>query len=328
MAYSKEVLSRARHRLESQKADRESENNRRLQAVYHQLPRIKEIDLLLRRSMVMAAQTVFSSGIDAAATMEEARQANLALQAERQALLDAHFPPNYLDESPICPRCGGSGYVGSSMCTCLAELCRQEQKKELSLLSHCDGRFESFRLDYYSERIDPDFRVSPRQVMEKTLESCRRYAYGFGPGSGNLLFTGKPGLGKTCLSACIANVVADRGYSVAYESAGNLFSKLEKDRFHPDEESRAAVANLQSCDLLILDDLGTELTGAFVVSALYNLINDRILADKAMVISTNLTVEELSRRYSPQIASRLIGSFQTRMFLGEDIRILRNRGEL
>ncbi len=326
MAYSKEVMARARQRLESQRADRESENNRRLQGAYAQYPRLKEIDRLLRQSMTLAAQTVFAGGLDAQAAMEEVKQANLALQQERKALVDAHFAPGWLDESPICPRCGGTGYVGSSMCTCLAELCRQEQKKELSLLSACDGRFENFRLDYYPDRVDPDLKVSPRMLMEKNLEACRKYAYNFGAGSGNLLFIGGTGLGKTYLSACIANVVADRGYSVVYESAGNLFAKLEKDRFHPDPESHAAVAAIQNCDLLILDDLGTELTGSFVVAALYGLINDRLLAGKPMLISTNFAMAELARRYSPQISSRLQGSFQTRLFLGEDIRILKNRG--
>lgn len=326
MAYSKEVLRRARLRLESAKADRESENRQRLQKAYEQLPRLKEIDLQLRRSMTLAAQTVFSQGGDARLAMEEVRNANLALQQERKALADAHFEPGYLDEEPICSKCGGSGYIGSAMCSCLSELCRQEQKKELSLLISNDADFNAFRLDYYPDQIDRQMGISPRALMEMNLNACRKYAYSFGEGSGNLLFSGGTGLGKTFLSACIASIVADRGYSVVYESAHNLFSKLEKDRFHPDQESRAQVAKIADCDLLILDDLGTELPGTFVTSALYTLINDRLLSQKPMIISTNFGVDELAKRYSPQTASRLKGNFQVRVFVGEDIRVMKNRG--
>lgn len=328
MAYSKEVVRRARQRLETAKAERESENLRRLQEAYRQVPRLKEIDVLLRKSMALAAQAAFSRGGDAREAMEQVRDANLALQRERKMLADAHFEKGYLEDRPICGNCGGSGYVGSTMCGCLAELCRQEQKKELSLLACGEGRFEDFRLEYYSDVVDSKLGHSPRTIMERCLRVSRNYAQQFGCGSGNLLFFGGTGLGKTMLSACVATEVAERGYSVAYESAHNLFAKLEKDRFSPSEESRAAVERLHDCDLLIIDDLGTELPGNFVTAALYNLVNERLLAGKPMLISTNLTAEEIGRRYSPQIASRLQGSFQWLIFVGEDIRIKKNRGAL
>ena len=326
MAYSAEVVRRAKARLAAAKADRESENQQHLQAAYAQVPRIKEIDLLLRRSMALAAQAVFTQGGDARLAMEQVKQANLALQRERQMLVEEYFEEGFLDDSPVCDICGGSGYLGANMCECLRELCRQEQKKELALLASSDERFEKFRLEYYSEQIDPKLGVSPRAVMEKVLAICRKYAFSFGPGSGNLLFSGGTGLGKTFLSACIARTVADKGCSVAYETASHLFQKLEKNRFDPDEESREAVDKLNRCDLLIIDDLGTELPGNFVTAALYTLVNDRLLAGKPMVISTNLNVDEIARRYSPQIASRLQGSFQRLTFVGEDIRVLKNRG--
>ncbi len=326
MAYSKEVVRRARQRLQQAKADRESENLQNLQVAYREIPRIKEIDTMLRRSMALAAQAVFTQGGDARLAMEEVKQANLALQQERQELVKARFGEGFLDEGPICSLCGGSGYIGSAMCECLQELCRQEQKKEVALLSSNSERFEKFRLEYYSDRVDSRYGASPRAIMERNLSVCRKYAYGFGPGSGNLLFVGGTGLGKTFLSACIAAVVADRGFSVAYESAQHLFSKLEKNRFNPDDQSREQVEALENCDLLIVDDLGTEMPGNFVTAALYNLLNDRLLAGKSMIISTNLNVEEAARRYSPQIASRLQGSFKGLTFVGEDIRVMKNRG--
>ena len=326
MAYSADVVRKARTRLAQKKADHESTQAQRLQQAYGQVPRIREIDMQLRRSMTLAAQSVFAQGVDAQAAFDQVRQANLALQEERRQLVQAYFAPDYLNDEPLCPHCGGSGYIGSQMCRCLKALCLEEQTRELSVLAAQDQRFDLFRLDYYSDHMDAKYGASPRFIMEKTFGVCKRYADTFTENSGNLLFVGGTGLGKTFLSACIARAVAEKGFSVAYESASHLFSKLEKERFSPDEDSHQAVKKFRECDLLIVDDLGTELPGQFVTAALYALVNDRLLERKPMVISTNLTVEELGRRYSPQIASRLQGSFQRLTFVGEDIRVIKNRG--
>lgn len=326
MAYSAEVVKRARARLAQAKEDRESENRQHLAVAYARVPRIQEIDIQLRRTMAQAAQAAFLQGGDGRELLEKARLENLELQQERAILAIENFEEGYLDDSPICDKCGGSGYIGSNMCECLTELCRQEQKKEVSVLSGSREAFNQFRLDYYPDRIDPKYGASPRTIMERNLKICRTYALTFAPSAGNLLFVGGTGLGKTFLSACIARAVADRGYSVVYESAGHLFGKLEQAKFSPSEETRREAARFTDCDLLILDDLGTEMPGQFVTAAFYTLLNDRILAGKPMVISTNLNIDEAARRYSPQIASRLQGSFQGLTFVGEDIRILKNRG--
>lgn len=326
MAYSAEVVKRARARLAQAKEDRESENRQHLAVAYARVPRIQEIDIQLRRTMAQAAQAAFLQGNDGRELLEKAKLENLELQQERAILAMENFEEGYLDDSPICDKCGGSGYIGSNMCECLTELCRQEQKKEVSVLSGSREAFNQFRLDYYPDRIDPKYGASPRTIMERNLKICRTYALTFAPSAGNLLFVGGTGLGKTFLSACIARAVADRGYSVVYESAGHLFGKLEQAKFSSSEETRREAARFTDCDLLILDDLGTEMPGQFVTAAFYTLLNDRILAGKPMVISTNLNIDEAARRYSPQIASRLQGSFQGLTFVGEDIRILKNRG--
>ena len=325
MAYSSEVVRRARARLAEAREDRERENREHLRIAYEQVPRLREIDRQLRLTMARAAQAVFAGG-DAERLMAQAREENQELQREREWILDTTFEEGFLDETPICPTCSGSGYVGSTMCECLLELCRQEQKKELTFLSAGRESFDQFRLDYYPERVDPKTGFSPRAVMERTYQVCRRYAFSFNMKSGNLLFSGNTGLGKTFLSACIARTVADSGYSVVYESAGHLFQTLEKARFESNEDNRAAAAKYNGCDLLIVDDLGTELPGQFVTAALYSLVNDRLLEGKPTIISTNLTEEDLVRRYNPQIASRLRGSYRRVAFVGEDIRLLKNRG--
>ena len=325
MGYSAEVVQRARERLAQARADRETENLRHLTDAYRRIPRLKQIDLELRRSMAVAAQAVFAAGGDVRTAMEQAKQDNLALQLERRELIAANFEEGYLDDSPICENCGGTGYVGTAMCECLRELCRQEQKRELTFLNVGKESFEQFRLEYYPDRIDPRQGVNIRTVMEKTFQTCRRYAMEFTEKSDNLLFSGGTGLGKTFLSACIARTVADRGYSVMYESASHLFSKLERAKFSGDEDSRRDAEKYTACDLLIVDDLGTEMGGQFTTSALYTLINDRILDGKATIISTNLNSDDLEKRYSAAIASRLRGNYRRIAFMGEDIR-LKKRG--
>ena len=324
MGYSAEVVRRARQRLEQAKADRQSQQQQHLQQAYDRVPRLRQIDRQLRQTMVQAAQAVFTQGGDAQAAMNRAKEENLALQQEREMLVTQNFEPGFLEESPLCSRCGGSGYVGSTMCQCLLELCRQEQRKELTLLHMGTETFENFRLDVYPDRWDADMGVNIRTLMQKTYQSCWNYARNFTENSGNLLFSGSTGLGKTFLSACIARTVADKGYSVVYESAAHLFSHLEQAKFGADEEARSHVQRYQACDLLIIDDLGTEMGGQFTVSALYTLLNDRLLAGKPMIVSTNLNTAEFARRYSPQIASRLDGSFKRLFFLGDDIRVKKN----
>ncbi len=325
MAYSSEVVRAARKVLADRKADRASRYRENLQVAYEKLPRLREIDRLLRATMAAAAQAAFVRGGDSAALMEQARAKNFALQQEKETLIAENFPEGFLEEGPICRKCGGEGYIGTEMCDCLKELCRAEQRKQVRVLSANAESFEDFNLNYYSDRVDPKYGASPRVIMKHNFDICRKYAGDFSMKSGNLLFIGGTGLGKTFLSACVAAEAADKGYSVAYETASHLFAKLEKNRFSPDEESREEVRKLESSDLLIVDDLGTELPGSFVTAALYTLVNDRLLAGKPMVISTNLNIDEIARRYNPQIASRLQGSFTRLTFVGEDIRVLKNR---
>lgn len=326
MGFSKSAVSRARGRLAQMKDERESLAAARLREVYEKLPRVREIDMQLRRTMVTAAQAVFSQGLDAQDHMAKAKEENLALQKERQVLIAAHFPEGFLNEEPVCRLCGGMGYLGTKMCRCLEQLCVQEQQAELGSAAGCAGHFDAFRLDYYPENPDPRSGIRPRALMEKNLRFCREYAIHFQDGAPNLLFNGGTGLGKTFLAVCIAKAVTAKGFSVVYESAINLFGILERAKFSPSEENRLAAEKLEKCDLLIIDDLGTELPGQFVTSALYGLMNQRLLGGKSMIITTNLNVSDAGERYSPQIASRLYGEFKLLPFLGQDIRVMKRKG--
>lgn len=323
MAYSAEVMRRARQTLAQQKAEKESKYLQHLSDAYTRVPRLREIDRQLRQHMALAAQLVFTKGaLDA---LEQAKQANLSLQRERADLIAAHFEDGYLDDSPVCSHCGGSGYMGSTMCGCLKELCRAEQRRELALLAGESGSFADFSLDDYSTAADKRYGASPRQIMQYNLQYCKKYAAQFDGKGENLLFIGGTGLGKTFMSACIAREVIDKGYSVLYETSSRLFAKLEQAKFGGDEASQNITRGYYDCDLMIVDDLGTEMGNQFVTSALYALLNERLLAGKPTVISTNLTAEEIAQRYSPQIASRLQGNFKRLIFVGEDIRVLKGK---
>ena len=181
--------------------------------------------------------------------------------------------------------------------------------------------FESFRLDYYPSEADKEYGISPRQLMTRVYDRCRQYARNFGQMGGNLLFSGGTGLGKTFLSACIARSVAEQGFSVVYDTAGKLFSDFETAKFYAEGEDREDLTRKYlSCDLLIMDDLGTEMVTQFTQTALYQVVNSRLMSGKATVISTNLTSHELEGKYLPQITSRLLGSYELLLFLGSDIR--------
>ncbi len=322
MPYSSEVIGRARQRLESEKTDKRSRYYAHLEQAYREVPELRQIDMAMKQNVAQAVQSAFSEGPQ---RITLAKNENEALQRQWDALVAQHFPKGFLDETPYCSHCGGLGYVGKQMCSCLQELCRQEQMREVANLTCGQGSFADFRLDYYADRIDPEIGVSPRMLMEQNLRIAKRFAQQF---AGNLLLVGGTGLGKTFLSSCIATAVTQRGHSVTYESASRLFSNMEKNRFSPDEKTQEICRRYEECDLLIIDDLGTELPGNFVTAALYSLVNDRLLYGKPMVISTNLTIDEIRARYSPQIASRLQGDFQGLIFFGEDIRVLKNRGVL
>ena len=322
MAYSPEVLSRARFRLAEEKAAREQEFTRHKAIAYEKSPRLAEIDRQLSVTVAQAVALSFQKGEDTTAAIEKLKQENLSLQQERAAILAA-FGEGYLDNTPICDRCGGTGYVGETMCECLGELCRQEQKKELTqLLSAGNARFEQFRLDVYSDRYNDSFGCSPRQMQQLILNRCQRYTRDFAPDSGNLLFSGAPGLGKTFLSACIARGVANRGYSVVYETAIKLFSAFEAAKFGDySQENQEKTEKYLKCDLLIIDDLGSEMTTQLTMSALYTVVNTRLMEGLSTIISTNLTAEAIKSRYTPAICSRILGMYQLMQFLGDDLRL-------
>ena len=334
MGYEAAVLRRATKRLEERRRQREERQQRRQREIYAQLPRVAEIDRELKGTIYQIIAASLREGRDPAPSIKVIRDKNLDLQAEKARLLTDHgWPADALDDKPACPKCGDTGWVGAEMCACLKELCAREQIAELSkLLDLGEQSFDTFSLDLYSPLPWPGEDLSPRENMEFILEVCSNYARKFGKFYfRNLFLTGAPGLGKTFLSACIARTVSEKGFSVVYDTAVNVFARFEEQKFARDREEAGEAKDdtrrYLGCDLLILDDLGSELTTPFVQSALYTLINSRLSADRRTVISSNLSMDQVRQRYTPQTASRLEGEYRVLPFYGEDIRLLR-KGQL
>lgn len=324
MSYDGRLMRQALARFDEDKQRRAENFRARERAVYTKCPRIEEIDRELSHTMAKIIASGLRRGTDPRPAIDALREENLNLQQEKRLLLtQMGLPGDYLEEKPACPRCNDTGFLGSEVCSCLRSYYVREQNKELSgLLDLGSQSFETFDFDYYSPLPDSELGISPRANMERVYDVCQDYAHEFSPKSGNLLLSGGTGLGKTFLSASIARVVSASGHSVVYDTAGHIFSLFEAQKFgrETDEETDGAVSRALGCDLLILDDLGTELMTSFVQSAIYQIVNTRLITGKKTVISTNLRPDEIGRRYGAPVLSRLQGEYQLLLFFGEDIR--------
>ena len=321
------LLARAKDAFEQRRKRNEEVYERRLRDAYDRAPGIRTIDAELRATMSELVGISLGNGDEE--QLEDVRLRNLELQEERLAeIRRAGFPADFLDEDYMCEKCRDTGYIRTVICDCLMELYKIEQTESLSsLLKLGDETFDSFDLSCYDDMPSQETGISPRKGMEMIYEICIEYSRKFGKRSMNLFFNGAPGLGKTFLSACIARVVAENGHSVVYDTATSIFSRFEDAKFKRSDdldEARSEIKRYLECDLLILDDLGTEMTTAFTVSALYELVNTRLVTNRKTIVSSNLTLIELRNRYSEQIMSRLEGEYQVLTFRGEDIRRKRN----
>lgn len=314
-------MQRAIARFDGDKQRRTAALEQRRRELYRREPRLGEIERELRGTMGKLVATSLQKGTDPLPAIRVLRDENLELQRERAELLTSLGQPiDCLEDKPVCPLCGDTGYRGGQVCRCLREYYAREQLSELSrLLPLGESSFDSFRFDLYDDAPWADYGTSPRANMEQVFDDCRDFARQFSPG-GNLLLSGGTGLGKTFLSACIARVVSESGFSVVYDTAAAVFSRFEEAKFRGEGENDPHVRRCRRCDLLILDDLGTEMTTSFVQSTLYQLVNGRLIEGLSTIISTNLSPDELGARYGAPIRSRLEGEYRILPFFGEDIR--------
>lgn len=317
MGYPKEIQEAADRALRERRRNAEETAERRRSAFYAACPRAQEIEHALAGTSVAAAKAVLRGG-GAAESLRKLKQENQSLQEEYSRLMREHGLRT-LEPSYSCPNCRDTGWTDGKMCACRRGLLRSESYRRLNELTPLSlSTFGSFSLEYYSDESDGT-RPSERDVMNSTFRFCVRYAQQFTGDSPNLILTGATGLGKTHLSLAIASEAIERGYGVVYVSAGSLVARLEDEHFGR-AGGESSLEALRSCDLLILDDLGTEFRSSFSSAAIYNLVNERLLLKKPTIISTNLSTKEMAEFYSERFASRVIGSFRRVVFVGRDVR--------
>ncbi|MDO4489958.1 MAG: ATP-binding protein [Lachnospiraceae bacterium] len=303
-------------------------NNRRIQETriqetYEKIPRLAEIhdevsSLSLKKARILLGRDTGMADFDLNRALSE-------LAEERKVLLLGNgYPEDYLELPCRCSLCHDTGYTQEGRkCSCFLQmevelLYDQSNLKEILKTEN----FDTFRLDYYSDTyIDPRTRRSARAIAERACSVAKSFSWNFGNEPENLCIYGDTGVGKTFLSHCIAKELIEKGFSVLYLTAFELFDSLETRKFSSDLSLTETHSHIFDCDLLIIDDLGSELNNSFTTSQLFLCINQRILDRKATIISTNLSMEDLRASYSERIFSRILSSYKMIPMFGRDIRI-------
>lgn len=323
MSYSQEVYRKAAQILERrlEKANMQAQN--KFDEITEKLPELETIRQRLAQ-IGLNISKVFLYSEDKQADIDKLMQESLELQEQKKKILtDNGYSEDALSVQYTCPVCKDTGFVKNRMCKCHIELLKDIERSNLSKIAPVeDCTFDTFDVNYYPDET-MDNGISPRNKAEKIKNSCRKYAVNFTTSSPNIMFMGGTGLGKTHLSLAIANVVINRGYSVVYGTTQNILGDLQNENFGRDENIRYNERAVLNCDLLILDDLGTEFKSSYTVACLYNIINSRISSKLPTIISTNIGFDELEEKYDQRIVSRVAGEYTKFMLVGNDIRYIK-----
>ncbi len=320
MSYPADIVAAAYAELAENRRVTAAETERNRARVYAAVPEIETLSRDLVRTSARLAGAILEGG-DVEGRIGEIRQKNEEGQEKiRALLLENGFPADALADIHRCPLCGDTGVVpGGRVCPCVAETEKRLMRQRLEKSANCTGKdFTSFDVSLCSPESRP--------MMEKILGVCKEYAQNFTPSSSSLLMIGRPGLGKTHLSVAIGFAVIEKGYNVLYAPFHRLLGTLESARFSrnpedPEAEYSRAMRGILDSELLILDDLGTEMTTAFTSSVLYEIINTRMVEGRPTIISTNLTESEITERYRERLYSRLFGAYIKLPFVGDDLRL-------
>lgn len=315
MSYSRATVEAVRKMFEEKRFQSERARGARLSEVYARCPEIREIDISLSCVSKEIIGAISLGKEKCLEEIEKIKQNNLGLQKRRAELLASlGYEASYTDLRHECELCQDTGYVNGILCKCYKNALTLKSYENSGLARLISSQsFDSFSLDYYSGR--------EREIMEQNFEELLDFARNFDNDKRSFLLCGGTGLGKTHLSSAVAKHLLDNGYDVIYETAQNVFSDFENDRFRDRFNGEEAVSDKYlECDLLILDDLGAEMITQFSVACLYNIINTRLNKGLPIIASTNFRGEEIRKMYHDRITSRLFGEFIIKQFFGQDIR--------
>ena len=322
MALSNSQYDQLMRNYEQLQLDNEHELRLRFDEVYAAIPDLRKIDDTISSLSVEKARRLLEGDESALSSFHEKM---VQLTKEKQALLISHgYSSDYLDKHYHCPDCQDTGYIGTEKCHCMKKAIIELLYNDSNLKDIlAQENFDKFSMKYYSKsHIDPLTGRSARDAIETALRNCHHFIDTFSIEFHNLLLYGDTGVGKTFLTHCIAKELMDHSYSVIYFSASSLFDFLAKNTFGKREDiDEDALSHICNCDLLIIDDLGTELANSFTVSQLFFILNERILQKKATIISTNLSLEDIKAIYSERIFSRISSNYSMLRLTGDDIRI-------
>lgn len=296
---------------------------KRKEEVERKLPEVFDLERRIGKLCVELSMCAFKGLANQEEYMGALRKKITDLRVRKTELLVSNgYSTEYLSLTYRCPKCKDTGYIGASKCICYKQKLVQLYYKESELADVLrEHNFDNFSLDYYSQRRTGEEPESPRKNMEKILSKSMNFIRTFPVNKENLLFYGNSGTGKTFLSHCLAKELLDKGHLVVYRTAEELIQNLRHVRFDNDSTLEELLID---CDLLIIDDLGTEQINDFSKTELFNILNKKLLKQKKMLVSTNYTLKELSKTYSERITSRLFGNFNLCKFYGEDIRVTKN----
>lgn len=313
MSYSRENYKRAKEILTQRRSSAVASARRRLDELHAKHPDVASIDAALAKTGMNLVQQICAGPEDIKLRVARVREENERLQADRAAMLVYYgYAPDYTDVKYTCSLCEDTGYVGTQPCACLKRLLSRLSLESSGLSRLAERmRFDNFSLSFYTG--------ADRENVGMIFDFCRKYAEGFSTSSESLFLMGATGLGKTHLTTAIASTVIEKGYDVFYSGAANIFTALEAEKFGrvPAFDTKAVF----DCELLIIDDLGTENKGTLSENFLYNIVNTRFSSGYPTIINTNLDRDAIRARYSDRITSRLFGEYVPLYFSGKDIRM-------
>jgi len=333
MGYEKKIYEEASKIIQDRRNQALKQSEIRKERFFRKYPQAKELEKQLSYTMTKLIRIMLTNKSDLQTSMQNLKRENLAIQRQQSQLYErAGISEKDLEPHFVCEKCKDKGSIDGKVCECYKQLVKEIAYNQLNQLSPLKlSTFETFSLQYYRDDVEAEDGLTEYGQMKLYFDKCKAYAKDFQPTNArSIIMRGSTGLGKTHLSLAIASEVIKKGFGVIYCSAPDILSKLEREQFGRNyQQSEETIEDtLKECDLLILDDIGSEFSTTFTKNKIYNLINFRLSCNRPTIISTNLTFQELEQTYSQRLISRVIGEYMAFNFVGRDVREMKRAKKL